>query len=115
MGTPRMGRSSFLGRGRPVQDPTDQMNPALTGATTQKSDDQQLRFRYLGKPPTLSGPLMPPPKAENKPKKKKGDSKLKIDDSDLDPEAWPKFEKLIRDAARGVPAPPKKVPTSQKD
>jgi hypothetical protein len=32
-------------------------------------------------------------------------SKIKADDLELDPDAWPKFEQLIRDAAKLGPKP----------
>jgi hypothetical protein len=40
-------------------------------------------------------------------------TKASVGDLDLDPDAWPKFEKLIRDAAAGRPKP-KKRPAGQK-
>jgi hypothetical protein len=46
-------------------------------------------------------------------KKKKAVKAVKVEDLDLDPDAWPKFEKLIRDAAKGVLPPLKSPPLAR--
>jgi uncharacterized protein HemY len=48
------------------------------------------------------------PKAPAKKPAKAKINMAEIANLDLDPGAWPKFEKLIRDAAKNVPKPPAK-------
>lgn len=53
---------------------------------------------------------------QKKPKKSKAKKvDTKIEDLDLDPDAWPKFEKLIKSAAKLGPKPHEKPPKAQEN